>query len=96
MPERGSGGRDVALFIPCYVDQLAPEVGLATARVLEWLGCRVAFDPGQTCCGQPFVTTGARPEATRLARAHAARFAKSAAIVCPSASCVATVRRRYP
>ncbi|MGH7289826.1 MAG: (Fe-S)-binding protein, partial [Myxococcota bacterium] len=96
MPERGPGGRDVALFIPCYVDQLAPEVGLATASVLERLGCRVAFDPGQTCCGQPFVTTGARPEAIRLARAHAARFAKADAVVCPSASCVATVRRRYP
>jgi len=96
MPEQRPGGRDVALFIPCYVDQLAPEVGLATANVLERLGCRVAFDPGQTCCGQPFVTTGARPEALRLARAHAERFAKADAVVCPSASCVATVRRRYP
>jgi L-lactate dehydrogenase complex protein LldE len=86
---------DVALFVPCYVDQLAPEVGLASAAVLERLGCRVSFDPRQTCCGQPFVTTGARAEAARLARAHAARFADAEAIVCPSASCVATVRRRY-
>jgi L-lactate dehydrogenase complex protein LldE len=89
MPEK------VALFVPCYVDQLAPEVGLATARVLERLGCRVEFDPRQTCCGQPFVTTGARSEAVRLARAHAAIFAGAEAVVCPSASCVATVRRRY-
>ena len=28
----------VALFVPCYVDQLYPQVGLATARVLERLG----------------------------------------------------------
>jgi L-lactate dehydrogenase complex protein LldE len=86
---------DVALFVPCYVDQLAPEVGLASATVLERLGCRVSFDARQTCCGQPFVTTGARAEAARLAREHDALFAGAAAVVCPSASCVATVRRRY-
>lgn len=86
---------DVLLFIPCYVDQLAPQVGLATVSVLEHLGCRVRFDPSQTCCGQPFVTTGARDEAARLARRHARVFAGADAVVCPSASCVATVRHRY-
>jgi L-lactate dehydrogenase complex protein LldE len=86
---------DVALFVPCYVDQLAPEVGLASATVLERLGCRVHFDERQTCCGQPFVTTGAAHEAARLARAHATLFADARPVVCPSASCVATVRRRY-
>jgi L-lactate dehydrogenase complex protein LldE len=86
---------DVALFVPCYVDQLAPRVGLASAELLERLGCRVTFDPSQGCCGQPFVTTGARAEAAKLARAHARRFAQAEAVVCPSASCVATVRHRY-
>ncbi len=95
MPDHASGEIEVALFVPCYVDQLAPEVGLATARVLERLGCKVSFDPRQTCCGQPFVTTGAHAEAVRLARAHAALFARAKTVVCPSASCVATVRRRY-
>lgn len=86
---------DVELFIPCYVDQLAPQVGLASATLLERLGCRVRFDPRQTCCGQPFVTTGARDEAARLARRHLRVFEGADAIVCPSASCVATVRHRY-
>jgi len=86
---------DVALFIPCYVDQLAPAVGLATLRILERIGCRVDYDPAQTCCGQPFVTMGAREDATRLARRHLARFEQAEVVVCPSASCVATVRRRY-
>jgi len=95
MPERAPRPVDVALFVPCYVDQLAPEVGLATASVLERLGCQVSFDPRQTCCGQPFVTTGAHAEAVRLARAHASVFERAEAVVCPSASCVATVRRRY-
>ncbi len=86
---------DVALFIPCYVDQLAPRVGLACVELLERLGCRISFDPQQTCCGQPFVTTGALAEAARLARRHLRIFERAEAVVCPSASCVATVRHRY-
>lgn len=86
----------VALFVPCYVDQLAPGAGLATLRVLERLGCRVHYDPDQTCCGQPFLNLGAAREAAALARRHLKRFAGYDAVVCPSASCVATVRRHYP
>jgi L-lactate dehydrogenase complex protein LldE len=86
---------DVDLFIPCYVDQLAPQVGLASVELLERLGCRVRFDPRQTCCGQPFVTTGARDEAVRLARRHVRVLESAEVVVCPSASCVATIRHRY-
>ena len=86
---------DVDLFVPCYVDQLVPQVGLASVALLERLGCRVRYDARQTCCGQPFVTTGALAEAERLAKRHLGLFAKAEAIVCPSASCVATVRHRY-
>jgi len=85
----------VGLFIPCYVDQLAPAVGEATVAVLERAGCTVDYDPKQTCCGQPFWNLGLADEAARLARAHLERFARHDAVVCPSASCVATVRRHY-
>ena len=85
----------VGLFVPCYVDQLAPRVAEATVAVLERIGCRVDYDPDQTCCGQPFSNLGLAAEAARLARAHLERFARYDAIVCPSASCVATVRRHY-
>jgi L-lactate dehydrogenase complex protein LldE len=86
----------VGLFIPCYVDQLAPAVGEASVAVLERAGCTVDYDPAQTCCGQPFWNLGLANEAARLARAHLERFARHDAVVCPSASCVATVRRHYP
>lgn len=85
----------VGLFVPCYVDQLAPRVAEATVAVLERIGCTVAHDPDQTCCGQPFLNLGLAPEAARLARLHLERFAAYDTIVCPSASCVATVRRHY-
>src|ERR1039458_5770620 len=68
------GGEDsmpkVGLFIPCYVDQLYPQVGLATLRVLRRLGIDVDFPEEQTCCGQPMANSGcaeyARPLAERF------------------------------
>jgi L-lactate dehydrogenase complex protein LldE len=88
--------REIGLFVPCYVDQLSPEVGWATVRILEHLGHRVHYDPEQTCCGQPFLNMGAAKKAAGFARAHLERFSAFDTIVCPSGSCVATVRHRFP
>jgi L-lactate dehydrogenase complex protein LldE len=90
MPER-----PVALFVPCYVDLFAPEVAEASWRLLERAGCRVRYDARQTCCGQPFANTGATEAARALARRHHEVFAADETVVCPSASCVATVRHRH-
>jgi L-lactate dehydrogenase complex protein LldE len=86
----------VALLIPCFVDQLAPQVGLASARLLEHLGCEVFCPADQTCCGQPFLSSGAAREARRLAQRQIRVLAGAEAVVCPSASCAATLRVRYP
>jgi L-lactate dehydrogenase complex protein LldE len=86
---------DVSLFVPCYVDQLAPGVAEASLRVLERVGCRVHYDPDQTCCGQPFLNMGEGDAARRLADRHLERFASADVTVCPSGSCVATVRHRF-
>ena len=48
----------VSLFVPCFVDQLTPKVGLATAKVLKRLGHAVEFRSAQTCCGQPSFNFG--------------------------------------
>ncbi len=87
---------EVGLFIPCYVEQLSPEVGLATARLLEVAGCTVHYDPQQTCCGQPFLNMGATASGAKLARRHLQLFERYETVVCPSGSCTATVRHRYP
>jgi len=82
----------VALFVPCYVDQLWPEVGLATVEVLERAGVEVAFPKAPACCGQPFANAGHAAEAARLGRRFAEAFAGFEHVVGPSASCVAAVR----
>jgi L-lactate dehydrogenase complex protein LldE len=85
----------VALFIPCYVDQLYPQVGLATARVLERLGCEVVFPEEQTCCGQPMANAGFADDAAPLARKFLDVFAGFEHVVCPSGSCTSMVRNHY-
>ena len=46
-----------ALFVPCYVDAVFPEVAIATLELLERLGFEVAYPMNQTCCGQPMANT---------------------------------------
>ncbi len=86
----------VALFIPCFVDQLFPQVGIAMVKVLRRLNVEVDYPLEQTCCGQPAFNTGYWDEARALARRHCEVFANADAIVCPSGSCTAMVRNLYP
>ncbi len=85
----------VGLFIPCYVDQLFPDVGMATVELLERCGCDVEFPEEQTCCGQPMANTGCWDEAKPLAEKFLRLFSPYDAVVCPSGSCVAMVTHHY-
>jgi L-lactate dehydrogenase complex protein LldE len=85
----------VGLFIPCYVDQLYPDVGMATVELLERYGCTVDFPEAQTCCGQPMANTGCTNDAVPLARRFLDIFAPYDYVVCPSGSCTAMVRQHY-
>lgn len=88
--------RTVGLFIPCYVDQCCPEVARATVRILDRLGVRCAYDPRQTCCGQPAYNSGYRGEAARVAEHFVRVFDRYDQIVAPGGSCVAMIRNHYP
>lgn len=85
----------VSLFVPCFVDQLLPQVALDTVKVLRRIGYTVEFPEDQTCCGQPAFNTGywddARPCAERFVRV----FRHADVVVCPSGSCTTMVRTFY-
>ena len=85
----------VGLFVPCYVDQLYPDVAMATVEVLERFGCDVEFPEEQTCCGQPMANTGCWDEAAPLASRFLSIFADYEYVVCPSGSCVSMVVHHY-
>ena len=88
--------RKVSLFVPCFVDQLQPEVAVDTVQVLRRLGCEVDYPEDQTCCGQPAFNSGFWNEARPCAERFLRIFRDAEAIVCPSGSCTTMVRVFYP
>ncbi len=88
----------VALFVPCYVDLINPEVGVSVVRVLRSLDVEVVYPEGQTCCGQPAFNSGFFDEARTVARHFLEVFEKERwdYVVCPSGSCTTMVSHYYP
>lgn len=85
----------VSLFIPCFVDQLLPQVAVDTVKVLRRLRYAVDYPEDQTCCGQPAFNTGYWDEARPCAERFVRVFKHADAIVCPSGSCTTMVRNFY-
>lgn len=85
----------VGLFVPCYIEQLYPQVGLATVRLLERHGVRVEYPEDQTCCGQPMANSGCTADAKPLAEKFLRLFRGYEYVVAPSGSCVSQVRNHY-
>jgi len=88
--------RKVALFVPCFVDQVLPQVAIDTLTVLRRVGCDVVFPEDQTCCGQPGFNTGHWEAALPCAERFVRVFSGYDCIVCPSGSCTSMVRSHYP
>ena len=86
----------VSLFVTCLVDQLFPQVGLSTVKVLKKCGVEVDFDPRQTCCGQPAFNSGFVDESREVAEHFIEVFGDREHIVVPSGSCVAMVKSFLP
>jgi len=82
----------VGLFIPCYVDQFYPQVGIATLRLLEKFGCEVVYPPNQTCCGQPMANSGFEHLTRGCNELFIANFSDFDYIVSPSGSCVLHIK----
>ncbi len=85
----------VQLFIPCFVDQLYPQVAFNMVKVLEKAGCQVTYNTNQTCCSQPAFNAGFWGEAKDVCNKFLKDFSGEGVIVAPSASCVGFVRNYY-
>ena len=86
----------IGLFIPCYVDAVYPQVGVATYKLLKHLGLDVTYPLNQTCCGQPMANAGFEKMAVPLAEIFEDMFANFDYVVAPSVSCTAFVKINYP
>ncbi|MDR2118654.1 MAG: (Fe-S)-binding protein [Tannerellaceae bacterium] len=82
------------LFIPCYVNAVYPEVGVATCKLLDCLGVETAYPLRQTCCGQPMANAGFEGKAVSLIARFERLFELYEYVVTPSASCAAFIKSR--
>jgi L-lactate dehydrogenase complex protein LldE len=85
----------VGLFIPCYINQLYPQVGKATLEILERLKVKVLYPSGQTCCGQPMANSGYENESVGACNNFVDNFKEFDYIVTPSGSCAYHVKKHY-
>jgi L-lactate dehydrogenase complex protein LldE len=84
----------VGLFVPCYIDQLYPDVGFASVELLEAYGVHVDVPAEQVCCGQVLTNRGAVAAARPLAAQFEAAFGAFDYVVCPSGSCTAALHHQ--
>lgn len=85
----------VGLFIPCYIDAVYPEVGIATLELLEKQGVEVGFPLEQTCCGQPMTNEGDFESSRAAEELFIKNFSGYDYIVGPAGSCVKQIRIHY-
>ena len=86
----------LALCVTCLVDQIMPEVGVATVKLLRRAGYTVYFPEDQTCCGQPFFNSGLMDKTAQLAQRTIEIFEPYERVVLPSGSCTTMIRVEYP
>lgn len=86
----------VDIFIPCFIDQIYPEVAVDMVKVLRKAGCEVNYNVNQTCCGQPAYNAGMPHIAKEVSKKFLTNFDTDNNVVCPAGSCVGFVRSGMP
>ena len=85
----------IGLFIPCFMNELYPDVCKATYKVLKNQGFDVDYPLSQTCCGQPMANSGCSKDVKTLAINFVNTFKDYDYVVAPSGSCVTMVKEHY-
>lgn len=79
----------VAIHIPCYINELFPDVAQSTVLLLRNLGYNITIPKNQTCCGQPFINSGFD---TTLPNRYEEIFKEFDLVISPSSSCVSSMK----
>ena len=89
--------KTVSFFSTCLTDTVLPDVSRDSVLLLEKLGCRVVFNPKQTCCGQPLTNSGFQQKAKKAMQLQMDALLEDPSdyVVCPSGSCTLQVKE-YP
>jgi L-lactate dehydrogenase complex protein LldE len=79
----------IALFIPCYVRELYPNVVKATILLLNRLDIKIEIPSSFTCCGQSFINSG---KETKLPKRTQKIFEKYDVIIAIGSSCISFLK----
>ena len=85
----------IGLFIPCFMNELYPDICKATYNLLKSQKLQVEYPLSQTCCGQPMANSGCSKDVKTLAINFVNTFKDYDYIVAPSGSCVSMVKEHY-
>ena len=86
----------VALFVPCFIDQLYPHVAIAAVRVLEQLDIDFDVPDGAVCCGQPAANAGFADDGDAILERFVHANAGYERVIVLSGSCAAHIRTHAP
>ena len=86
----------ITLFAPCFIDALYPGIAMKAVKIFENLGHQVNVPEELACCGQPAFNTGHWDEARAVASKVIESLWDAEAVVLPSGSCTAMIRKFYP
>ena len=84
-----------ALFIQCVTDRFAPEIAVATLRLLQATGAEVEVPLDQHCCGLPAIDTGDFEAAKKMARSTLDALEGYERVVTPAPSCAVAMAHEY-
>ena len=84
-----------ALFIQCVTDRFAPEIAVATLRLLQATGADVEVPLSQHCCGLPAIDTGDLEAAKKMARSTLDALEGYERVVTPAPSCAVAMAHEY-
>ena len=85
----------IGLFIPCFMNELYPNICKATYNLLKSQNLQIEYPLSQTCCGQPMANSGCSKDVKTLAINFVNTFKDYDYIVAPSGSCVSMVKEHY-
>ncbi len=83
----------LALFAPCFVDQLWPQAARAAVELIEALGHQVQLAES-VCCGQVFGNSGEEPRARDLCERWLGAHERFDRVLLLGASCTGYIRAR--
>jgi L-lactate dehydrogenase complex protein LldE len=78
----------IGLFIPCFINQFYPKVGIATLKLLRSFGYDVRYPIDQTCCGQSLANSGYQKNTKKIDKHFDRVFDTYDTIVAPAGSCI--------